>query len=57
MRSQIYQEGDPICNFTFDFRIWNSHPCREDAPIAILLINANPRCVEPLFAIIRAYCF
>ncbi len=57
MRSQIYQEGDPICNFTFDFRIWNSHPCREDAPIAILLINANSRCVEPLFAIIRAYCF
>ena len=25
--------------------------------IAILLINANSRCVKPPFAIIRAYCF
>lgn len=25
--------------------------------IAILLINANSRCVEPPFAIIRTYCF
>ena len=26
-------------------------------PIAILLISANSRCVEPPFAIIRTYCF
>ncbi len=25
--------------------------------IAILLINANSRCVEPPFAIVRTYCF
>ena len=27
------------------------------SPIAILLISANSRCVEPPFAIIRTYCF
>lgn len=26
-------------------------------PIAILLISANSRCVEPPFAIVRTYCF
>lgn len=25
--------------------------------IAILLINANSRCAEPPFAIVRTYCF
>ena len=29
----------------------------ERAIIAILLISANSRCVEPPFAIIRTYCF
>lgn len=27
------------------------------ASIAILLISANSRCVEPPFAIVRTYCF
>ena len=29
----------------------------ESLPIAILLISANSRCVEPPFAIVRTYCF
>ena len=28
-----------------------------DFSIAILLISANSRCVEPPFAIVRTYCF
>ena len=28
-----------------------------DGTIAILLISANSRCVEPPFAIVRTYCF
>ena len=30
---------------------------KEKGIIAILLISANSRCVEPPFAIVRTYCF
>ena len=30
---------------------------KNENTIAILLISANSRCVEPPFAIVRTYCF
>ena len=35
----------------------NEESAMEIEIIAILLISANSRCVEPPFAIIRTYCF
>ena len=40
-----------------EFRKLDGRQCYHFIIIAILLISANSRCVEPPFAIVRTYCF
>ena len=47
--------GAPVWRYS-ENPIIGRNPVKEVA-IAILLISANSRCVEPPFAIIRTYCF
>ena len=42
---------------TIGEKILKNIPFHNDVSIAILLINANSRCAEPPFAIVRTYCF
>ena len=57
MKKNLVSIVTPCYNGEYFIRRFLKSILNQTYSIAILLISANSRCVEPPFAIVRTYCF